>query len=139
MNYSLLKVWCSVTFTMAVIAIVIRSIWQIVVIPTSQTMFLFVPLIVALIGVDALVVYLVARPEKLKSLPFSIGITAALTAGLLAGVTHFYRFIVSTQADPFLSKVIGYLIVLSSVSAYCIFLYVIWSRRKASNSGQQKV
>ncbi len=139
MNYSRLKVWCTVTFTMAVIAIVIRAIWQIVVIPTPKTMLIFVPLIVALLGVDALVVYLVFKPEKLKSLPFSIGMTVGLTAGLLAGVTHFVRFIISTQADPFFSKVIGYLIVLSSVSAYFIFLYVIWSLRKARNNGQRKV
>jgi len=139
MNYSRLKVWCTITFTMAVIAIVIRAIWQIVVIPTPHTMLIFVPLIVALLGVDALVVYLVFKPEKLKSLPFSIGITVGLTAGLLAGVTHFVRFIISTQADPFFSKVIGYLIVLSSVSAYFIFLYVIWSLRKGRNNGQRKV
>jgi len=139
MNYSRLKVWCTVTFTMAVIAIVIRAVWQIVVIPTPKTMLIFVPLIVALLGVDALVVYLVFKPEKLKSLPFSIGMTVGLTAGLLAGVTHFVRFIISTQADPFFSKVIGYLIVLSSVSAYFIFLYVIWSLRKARNNGQRKV
>ena len=139
MNHSRLKVWCTVTFTMAVIAIVIRAIWQIVVIPTPHTMLIFVPFIVALLGVDALVVYLVFKPEKLKSLPFSIGITVGLTAGLLAGVTHFVRFITSTQADPFFSKVIGYLIVLSSVSAYFIFLYVIWSLRKAKNNEQRKV
>jgi len=139
MNYSCLKVWCIVTFSMAVIAIVIRAIWQIVVIPTPHTMLIFVPFIVALLGVDALLAYLVIKPEKLKSLPFSIGITVALTAGLLAGVTHFVRFIISTQADPFFSKVIGYLIVLSSVSAYFIFLYVIWSLRKAKDNGQRKV
>jgi len=85
--------------------------------------------------VDAFAAYLVVKPEKLKSLPFSIGITVALTAGLVAGVTHFVRFIISPVADPFFSKVIGYLIVLSSVSAYFIFIYVIWSLRKAGDSG----
>ena len=139
MNSTRFKTWCIITFTMAVIAIVIRAIWQIVVIPTPKTMLIFVPLIVALIGVDLLAAYLVVKPWKIKSLPFSVGLTAALTAGLLAGVTHFYRFIVSTQADPFFSKVIGWLIVLSSVSAYCILLYLIWSRRKSLDDGQQQV
>ena len=129
------KTWCIITFSMAVIAIVMRAIWQIVVIPTPKTMLIFVPLIVALIGANALIAYLVIKPEKTKSLPFSIGMTAALSAGLLAGVTHFYRFIISPQADPFFSKVISWLIVLSSVSAYGIFLYVIWSLRKARNNG----
>lgn len=131
MNCARLKVWCIITFTMAVIAIVIRSIWQIVIIPTPGTMLIFIPLIVALLGVDAIFAYLVVRPEKLKSLPFSIGMTVALTAGLLAGVSHFVRFIISTQADHFLSKLIGYLVLLSSVSAYFILIYVIWSLRKA--------
>lgn len=139
MNYSRLKVWCIVTFTMAVIALVIRAIWQIVVIPTAHTMLIFVPFIVALLGADALLAYLVVKPEKLKNLPFSIGITVASTAGLMAGVTHFIRFIISPQADPFFSKVIGYLVVLSCTGAYFIFLYVIWSLRKAKDNGQSKV
>ncbi|HUT67264.1 MAG TPA: hypothetical protein VMW86_01785 [Dehalococcoidales bacterium] len=139
MNHSRLKVWCIITFTMAVIAIVIRAIWQIVVIPTSGTMLIFIPLIVALIGADALFAYLVVKPEKLKALPFSVGSTAALTAGLLAGVTHFVRFIISTQADHFLCKVIGFLVLLASVSAYFILIYVIWSLRKARDNGQRKV
>ncbi len=139
MSKSRFKAWCIITFTMAVIAIVIRAIWQIVVIPTPKTMLIFVPLIVALIGADALAAYLVVKPEKIKNLPFSIGLTVALSAGLLAGVTHFYRFIVSTQADPLFSKVIGWLVVTSSVSAYFILVYLIWSQRKAVRDGQQKV
>jgi len=139
MNNAQFRAWCVITFSMSVIAIVIRAIWQIVVIPTPKTMLIFIPLIVALIVVDALIAYLVFKPEKLKSLPFSIGITVGLSAGLLAGVTHFYRFIVSTQADPFFSKVIGWLIVTSSVSAYFILVYVVWSLRKNRNDGQQKV
>jgi len=130
MGKSRFRTWCVITFTMAVIAIVIRAIWQIVVIPTPKTMLIFIPLIVALIIVDALVAYLVLKPEKLKSLPFSIGVTVGLTAGLLAGVTHFYRFIISPVADPFFSKAIGWLVVTSSVSAYFILVYVIWSLRK---------
>ncbi len=136
MNSPRFRAWCTITFTGAVIAIVIRAIWQIVVIPTPKTMLIFIPLIVALIGVDALVAYLVARPEKIKSLAFSIGFTVVLSAGLVAGVTHFYRFIISTQADPFFSKVIGWLVVTSSVSAYFILLYVVWSSKKARISGQ---
>ena len=139
MSKSRFRAWCVITFSLAVIAIVIRAIWQIVVIPTPKTMLIFVPLIVALIGMDAFIAYLVARPEKIKGLAFSIGCTGALSAGLLAGLTHFYRFIISTQADPFFSKVIGWLIVTSSVSAYFILVYVIWSLRKNRNDGQQKV
>lgn len=140
MNYPRLKIWSITTLSAAFIGIVIRAIWQIVVIPTPKTMLIFIPLIIALVGVNALVAYLIFRPARLRSLPFSIGLTAMLTAGLLAGVTHFVRFIISPQADPFLSKVISYLIVLSSVSAYFILLYIIWSlRRKDRDDGQQEV
>ncbi|MCK4862787.1 MAG: hypothetical protein KAS25_00755 [Dehalococcoidales bacterium] len=139
MNYSRLKVWCIITFSMVVIAIVIRAIWQIVVIPTPKTMLIFVPLIIALIGSDVLISYLVFKPGKIKSLSFSIGLTVTFGAGLLAGVVHFYRFIISTQADPFFSQIISWMIILSSASAYFIFLYVIWSLRKARNNGHRKL
>ena len=131
MNYSRLKIWFIVTFTFAVIAVVIGAIWQIVVIPTPATMLIFIPLILALLGIDALFAYLVVNPQKLKSLPFLIGITIALTAGFLAGVTHFVRFIISPEAEPILSKIIGSFVILSSVSAYFLVLWLIWSFRKA--------
>ncbi len=130
MNYSRLKSWFIVTFTLAVIAIVIRAIWQIVVIPTPGTMLIFIPLILALIGANALFVYLVIRPEKLKSRWFATGMTVVLTAGLLAGVTHFVRFIISPLADHYLCKVIGAFVLSSSVSAYFLLIYAIWSLRR---------
>jgi len=131
MNYSRLKIWFIVSFTFAVIAIVIRAIWQIVVIPTPGTMLIFIPLILALLGMNALFAYLVVNPQKLRSLSFSIGVTVALTAGLLAGVTHFVRFIISPEAEPALSKIIGVFVILSSLSAYLIVLGLIWSFRRA--------
>jgi len=135
MNYSRLKIWSIITFTLAVIAIVIRAIWQIVVIPTPGTMIIFIPLIVALIGMNALFAYLAINPEKLRSMSFISGVTVALTAGLVAGITHFIHFIISPEADPLWSKVIGWLIVLSSVSAYLLILNIIWSLRRVKNHG----
>jgi hypothetical protein len=131
MNYSRLKVWFIVTLTLAVVAAVIRAIWQIVVIPTSGTMLIFIPLLLAVLGMDGLFIYLVANPRKLKSLPFLTGVTVALTAGLLAGIAHYVRFIVSPEAEPVLSKIISSLVLLSCTSAYLLVLWIIWSRRKA--------
>ena len=130
MDYSRLRIWFIVTFTLAVLAIVIRAIWQIVVIPTLATMLIFVPLILAILGMNALFAYLVVNPQKLRGLPFLTGITVALTAGLLAGVVHFVRFIISPLAEHFLCKIIGFLVVLSSISAYLLVLRIIWSLRK---------
>ena len=131
MNYSRLRILFIVAFTFAIVAVVIRAIWQIVVIPTPSTMLIFIPLILALLGMDALFAYLAINPQKLKSLPFLIGIAVALTAGLLAGVTHFIRFIPSPEAEPVLSKIIGSLVILSCVSGYLLALWLIWSLRKA--------
>ena len=135
MNYTRLKIWFIATFTLAVIVVVIRSIWQIVVIPTPKTMLLFIPLIVALLGSNAFIAYLIIKPEKLKRLPSLVGTTVVLTAGLFAGITHFVRFIISPFADPFLSKVIAVFIVLASVSAYSMILWLIWSSRKNRGTG----
>ncbi len=135
MNSIHMRIWFIITFTMAVIAIVIRSIWQIVVIPTGGTMLIFIPLIIALLGMDALFAYLVINPRKLRTTPFAVVFTIGLSAGLLAGVTHFVRFIISPLADPFLCKVIGGLVLLSSVSAYGIVIYIVWSSRKVKEGG----
>lgn len=129
MNYSYLKIGIIASFTLAVIAVVIRAVWQIVVIPTPGTMVIFIPLIFTLLGANALVAYLTIKPglQKLKQLPVVIGITAVATAGFVAGVSHFAHFIPSPEAAPPLSKIIGILVVLSSLIAYLLLLWFIWS------------
>ncbi len=129
MNCSCLKIGIIASFTLAVIAVVIRAVWQIVVIPTPSTMAIFIPLIFTLLGANALVAYLTIKPglQKLKQLPVVIGITAVVTAGLVAGVSHFVHFIPSSEAAPPLSKIIGTLVVLSSLIAYLLLLWFIWS------------
>ena len=77
MNYVRYKIWFIITFSMAVIAIVIRAIWQIVVIPTSDTMLIFIPLIIALLGVDALIAYTILNPHKLKQIISTLASTLA--------------------------------------------------------------
>lgn len=129
-----LKIWFIATITVAVIGIVIRSFWQIVVIPTSGTMVIFIPLIVALVGANALFIYIAVKPQRLRNLFSLIVITLALTGGLVAGVSHFVNFIISENAEPFLSKVIGACVLSSSVSTYFLVLYYLWSRRKTKES-----
>jgi len=126
-----LKIWFVVTITIVVSGIVIRSVWQIVVIPTAGTLRIFIPLILALLGLNALIIYLTIKPQKLKSLPIVIGIIVVATAGLMAGVTHFVHFIVSPEAAPVLSKIIATSVILPSLSAYLLLLYFIWFLRKS--------
>jgi hypothetical protein len=125
-----LRIWFIITFTLAVISIFIRAIWQIVVIPTPGTMLIFIPILVAIVGINTLFAYLVINPQKFRSLPFIIGVTVALTAGLLAGVSHFIRFFISPGATPLLSKIISSLVLISSVSLYFLLLRILWSLRK---------
>jgi len=136
MNCLYLKIGIILSFTLAVIAVVIRSIWQIVVIPTSGTVIIFIPLIFTLLGANALVVYLTIKPsrQKLEHLWVVIGITVVVTAGLVAGVSHFAHFIFSPQADPPLSKVIGFFVLSSSLTAYLLFIWFIWSFRRNRES-----
>ncbi len=126
-----LKIWFVVTITLAVTGIVIRSIWQIAVIPTAGTFRIFIPLIVALLCLNAVIIYLTIKPQKLKSLPIVIGIIIAATAGLFAGVVHFVHFIVSPEAAPVLSKIVSTFVLLPSLSAYLLLLYFFWSLRKS--------
>ena len=134
MNSSLWKPWLIATFTLAAAGIVIRSIWQIVVIPTADSMAIFLPLILALVFVNALLIYIVLKPERLTSLLTLMVISLALTAGLIAGVIHFINFILSPLADHFWSKVISACILTSSLSAYFLILWFFWSLRQKGQS-----
>lgn len=125
-----LRIWLAVTISLAATGIIIRSVWQIVVIPTPGTFRIFIPLILALLGLNAVIIYLTIKPQKLKSLPIVIGIIVVATAGLMAGATHFVHFIISPEAAPVLSKIVATSVILPSLSAYLLLLYFIWSLRK---------
>lgn len=126
-----LRIWLAATITLTVTGIVIRSIWQIVVIPTAGTFRIFIPLILALLGLNAVIIYLAVKPQKLKSLPIVIGITVVATVGLIAGVSHFVHFIISPEAAPVLSKIVSAFVILPSLSTYLLLLYFFWSLRKS--------
>ncbi|MFC1912420.1 hypothetical protein ACFLXG_04630 [Chloroflexota bacterium] len=132
MKYLYLRIGIIVSLTLALSAIIIRSIWQIVVIPTAGTMLIFIPLIFTLLGANILVAYLTIKPslKKLKNMGVAIGITLILTGGLVAGVTHYIHFIPSPEATHFLSKLMGTFIVLASVIAYLFLVWLTWSFRK---------
>ena len=140
MNCSFFRIGIIISFTLAVIAVVIRAVWQIVVIPTAGTVVIFIPLILTLLGADTLVIYLVVKPSlnKLRNLLVIIGITLVLTAGLVAGVSHFMHFITSPEADPLLSKIIGFLVLFSSLIAYILILWLLWSFWKHGKHNYEK-
>lgn len=140
MNYLYFRIGIILSFSLAVAAVVIRSIWQIVAIPTPGTMLIFIPLILTLLGADALVAYLTIKPslQKLRNPVVAIGLTLVFTAGLVAGVSHFAHFIPSPEADPLLSKIIGFLVLFSSLIAYLLVLWLIWFFWKGGKTGRIK-
>ena len=135
MNRSHLKIWAIATVTLGITTVIIRAVWQIVVIPTTGTMLIFLPIIVAMLGIGSLFAYLILKPEKMRSLPFIIGVSVVLTAGLIAGIFHYANFIGSPRAEHFLSKIISSMILFGCVNGFAIVLAVIWSPRKAKENG----
>ena len=129
MNHSYLKIGIIASFTLMFIAVAIRAVWQIILIPTSGTMVIFIPLIFTILGANALVAYLTVKPslQKLKRLPVVIGITAVVAAGLVAVVSHYANYIPSPEAATLPSKIIATLLLLSGLVACLILLWFIWS------------
>ena len=131
----LLKTWLIVSVTLALLSVVIRAVWQIVAIPTAGTMTIFIPLIFTILGINALIIYLTMKPSlnRLKSSPALIGIALVLTGGLISGTVHYNNFIFSPEAAPLASKIIATLLVLGTISAYFLAIWVIcsvWKSRK---------
>lgn len=130
MNNKHFKIWTIATLSVAVLCIIIRSAWQIAVIPTADTIVIFLPLIVALIGGTALFIYVAIKPERMRNLFFLIIITIAVSGGMVAGVIHYTNFITSPDAEPVLSKVISTCFLLAGLSAYFLILCFLWSLLK---------
>ena len=134
MNSRLWKPWLIATITVAVIGGVIRSLWQIVVIPTPGTMLIFIPAILAMISGNAFLFYVVIKLERLSSLLSLTILTLILSGGMIAGIIHFIYFIISPLADPFWSKLISACILSACVSGYFLLLWFLWSLRNKRQS-----
>ena len=128
------KIWTIATLTLAVICTLIRSFWQIAVIPTADTMVIFVPVIAGLIFGTALFIYIAVQPQRIRSLFFLILISVAVTGGLVAGLIHYVNFITSPEGEPVLSKVISSCFLIAGLSAYFLILSFLWSLRKTKES-----
>ena len=131
MNKSRLKIWLIFTITLPIAAIIIRLIWQYVVIPTTNLAMLIM-LILAFLGAYALFVYLTLKPglKKLKKMPIGILVTALATGGIISGVIHMMRFIPSSECRPPLSIILVGLYLVAGVSAYFMLLWFVWFRGK---------
>jgi len=136
MKYLPLKIWFMVTFTLALGAVIIRLVWEVMDTPSAGTLAVIIPVILAILGFHALLVRLTIRPnlEKLKILPVRILVTVMATAGVISGIIHFIRFVPSPEAAEPLSVVIAVLLLLALIGGYLLLLWVVWSFWKARES-----
>ena len=90
-------------------------------------------LMLAILGIYALFLYLVIKPsrEKMTSLPVRVSFTVIITAGLISGIIHYFRFIPSPEAFFPLSVVIATMLLMAGVITYLLALGLIWSLWKA--------
>ena len=133
MNYLPLRIWFIVSITLALGAVLVRLVWEVTSATATATLAIMVLVILATLGIYALLLYLVIKPslKKLKSLLFRISVTVTLTATLIGGIIHYIRFIPSPEASSPLSVIIASMLLAAGISAYPLALWVIWFIRKA--------
>jgi len=136
MNYLHLRIWLIVSVTLAIAAVIVRLVWEVIDAPSTGYLLVVVAVLLVTLGIYALILYLTIKPslKKLKSLPVRIWVTVIITAALIVSIIHFVRFIPSPEAASPLSVIIASLLLTAVVSAYPLVLWVIWFIRKAGES-----
>ena len=125
-----------VSATLALTAVVVRLVWELIPLTSVGTLTVIIPLILVIIGIYTLFIYLTINPgpNKLKSLPVRTGITVIVTAALISGVFHFIRFVRSPESTSPISVLIAILLLIAGINAYLLVMWVIWSILKAGKS-----
>ncbi len=118
--------------TFATSGIVVRLIWALTSPMMVVSRVIIVLLILAALGVNALVVYLIIKPSlrKLKSLPVAISATVVFGGALVGAGIHFVRFITSPGASSPISVVIASLFMAACISGYVFLLWLVWGTRR---------
>jgi len=131
-----LRIWAIVPLTLIFSAATVRLAWNIPCsIATISKVILALSIAVTLICY-AFILRLLINPnwKKLKSRSVRIGVTAAVTGGLVALTLHTIRFLPSPEATHILSKVLAILLLAALISVYPIILRFIWTAWK--NKGE---
>ena len=136
MNYLLLRIWLIVSVTLALAAVVVRLVWEVIGAPSAGYLFVVLAVLLVTLGIYALILYLTIKPslKKLKSLPVRIWVTVIITVALIDGIIHYVRFVPSPEAASPLSVIIASLLLTACASAYGLILWVTWFTRKARES-----
>jgi len=136
MNYLPLRIWLIVSVTLALAAVVVRLVWEVIGAPSAGYLLVVLAVLLVTLGIYALILYLTIKPslKKLKSLPVRIWVTIIITGALIDGIIHFVRFVPSPEAASPLSVVIASLLLTGGIGAYLLVLWVMWSVWKARES-----
>ena len=128
MSHLLLRVWLMVSCTLALSAAIVSLAWEIYLAPSLFTLAAITPAIVVIAGTNALIIYFLVTPsmKKLKSLPVGIWVVGLFTAGVVASIIHYIRFVPSTGGDLLVSKVIATLLLTAAISGYLLVLWIFW-------------
>ena len=132
MNRLALRIWLMVSITLALGAVVVRLVWEVINTTAAGSLVIIILLILVILGIYALLLYLTIKPavKKLKSLPVRIGVTLIATAAIISATIHFIRFVPSPEAASPLSVIIASLLLMAGISAYPLILRLIWPIRK---------
>ncbi len=132
MNRLYLRLWVIVSITLALSAAMVRLVWELTETMPAGSLAIVILLIVAVLGVYALLLYLTIKPsrKKLKSLPVAISATLILTGAIAGSIIHYIRFVPSPGASSIRSLAIASLLLAAGVSIYFMLLWVIWSLRR---------
>jgi len=129
MKHLPLRIWFMVTLALALAPVIIRLVWEMTNTTLAPSLVILVLVILTIVGIYALVLYLLIAPsmKKLRSLPVVIGVMVVFTAGLIGSIIHYIRFVPSPEAAALLSVVTATLLIMAAISGYILILWVIWS------------
>lgn len=129
MKLHTLKIWSLVTITPVFAAIIVRIGWELAVNNSSSGLVMSALVVIGLLGLYALILYLVLKPNRnlMTSLPIWTGIVVMATGGLIGGIIHLTRFVSSPQSELPWSLVIVLLYFFAGFNAYCILVWFAWS------------
>ena len=127
-----LRICLIAALTFASSAIVVRLIWTFAGHTMVVSRVIIVLIILATLGVNALVVYLAIKPslKKLQSLPVAIAATVVFGGALVGAGIHYIRFVPSPGASAPISVVIASLLLAACISGYVFLLWLVWGTRR---------
>ena len=119
-----MKLSASAGIAFLIAAVAVRLGWEYID-PFSVERFTTITLsILCVLGIGALAVLMVLRPERLRSPVFFITVASVVLLGLIGGLIHYIRFVFVSNVPP-LAIVIATALMLATSSGFVLILYSI--------------